>query len=237
MPRVRNAARRCVQALRRMLRPALPDDRLLVSQKFGLDRGQPIDRFYIESFISENAARISGSVLEIGDTIYTQRFGRQVARSDVLHLTEQVGPTGIVGDLQDPRTLAGRRYDCIILTQVLQFIPRPDEALKNAWAACAEGGTILVTVPCVSQISEFDQTRWGEYWRFTDRGLRLMLTPLEQAEITVRSRGNLPACVAFLRGLAVEDLRGGELDLDDDRFPFIVTARVQKIGQTGVQSR
>ncbi len=230
MPRVKHAARRCRQSLRRLLQPAVSDDRLLVSTRFGLERGQPIDRYYVESFLRENAGQISGSVLEIGDATYTTRFGRNVTRSDVLHLTEQVGPAGIVGDLQDPRTLAGRRYDCIILTQVLQFIPRPDVAMANAWAACAAGGAILLTVPCTTQISEFDQARWGEYWRFTDRGLRLILDKLENAQVSVRSRGNLTACVAFLRGLCVEDLPAGDLDADDARYQFLVTALVRKIG-------
>lgn len=236
-PRLKSAVKRCLQSLQRLRTPAVPDDRLLVSRQFGLDRGQPIDRYYIESFLSENAGRITGSVLEIGDAIYTHRFGSRIASSEVLHLTERVGPGGIVGDLQDPRTLAGRRYDCIILTQVLQFIPRPDEALSNAWAACAEGGTMLLTVPCITQISEFDEARWGEYWRFTERGVRLMLGRLEHAKATVRSRGNLTACVAFLRGLCVQDLPDGELDSDDPRYPCIVTARVEKQSQIDEPSR
>ena len=38
-----------------------------ISDDFGFDRGTPIDRFYIERFLRDNAAAIAGRVLEVGD--------------------------------------------------------------------------------------------------------------------------------------------------------------------------
>src|SRR4051794_37443694 len=46
-----------------------------ISTVFGFDRGTPIDRYYIETFLSKNADDIRGRVLEIGDNSYTVRFG------------------------------------------------------------------------------------------------------------------------------------------------------------------
>jgi hypothetical protein len=58
-----------------------------ISRQFGLDRGQAIDRYYIESFLARHATDIRGRVLEIGDDSYTRKFGDGcVTRSDVLHL-------------------------------------------------------------------------------------------------------------------------------------------------------
>ena len=38
-----------------------------ISNVFGFDRGQPIDRYYVENFLSENASLIRGVVLEVAD--------------------------------------------------------------------------------------------------------------------------------------------------------------------------
>src|SRR5437867_11804255 len=37
-----------------------------ISEVFGFDRGQPIDRYYIESFLSSYAEDVQGRVLEFG---------------------------------------------------------------------------------------------------------------------------------------------------------------------------
>src|SRR4051794_12778338 len=54
-----------------------------VSRNFGLDRGTPIDRYYIDDFLRRHAGRrdyvigdVQGHVLEIGMDTYTRRFGR-----------------------------------------------------------------------------------------------------------------------------------------------------------------
>ena len=58
-----------------------------IDKYFGWDRGQPIDRYYIERFLASHAADVRGRVLEVGDATYTHRFGAgRVTRSDVLHV-------------------------------------------------------------------------------------------------------------------------------------------------------
>lgn len=50
-------------------------------------RGQPVDRHYIERFLSAHASDVRGAVLEVGDNEYTRRFGgERVTTSDVLHV-------------------------------------------------------------------------------------------------------------------------------------------------------
>ena len=57
-----------------------------ISNYWGFDRGEPIDRLYIEQFISANAEDIKGIVLEVADNKYTTKFGGdRVIHSDVLH--------------------------------------------------------------------------------------------------------------------------------------------------------
>ena len=50
------------------------------------------------------------------------------------------------------------------------------------------------------------------------------------AKSDVQARGNLTAAVAFLHGMALEDLEPGSLDRDDPEYPLVVTARVTRGG-------
>jgi hypothetical protein len=46
-----------------------------ISNLFGLDRGRPIDHYYIENFLVRHASDIRGRVLEFGGNNYMVRFG------------------------------------------------------------------------------------------------------------------------------------------------------------------
>src|SRR5205809_768530 len=46
-----------------------------LSRNWGEERGGPIDRHYIEQFLSANADDIRGRVLEIGDADQTRAYG------------------------------------------------------------------------------------------------------------------------------------------------------------------
>lgn len=41
-----------------------------VSDRYGYDRGTPIERYYIERFLSEHAQRICENVLEVKDALH-----------------------------------------------------------------------------------------------------------------------------------------------------------------------
>src|SRR4051812_35005125 len=71
-----------------------------VSRVFGIDRGNPIDRYYIEKFLLDCAQDIRGSVLEISDDTYTRKYGgSKVLHSDVLNAVPGNPAATIVADL------------------------------------------------------------------------------------------------------------------------------------------
>ena len=145
-----------------------------VSRVFGLDRGKPLDRYYIEKFLEQNKIHIHGHVLEIGDNRYTRKFGLHVTNSDVLNVVNAPGTT-IAGNLETGENIPKEKFDCIIFTQSIQMIFDLKSAIKNAIKALKVGGTILISASGISQISRYDMDRWGEYWRFTDKSLKLLL--------------------------------------------------------------
>src|SRR5215813_4804398 len=84
-----------------------------VSRVYGFDRGFPIDRYYIEGFLSDYSADILGHVLEIGDNTYTRKFGGdRVTRSDVLHAIEGNPKATMVADLTCAEHIPSGTFDC-----------------------------------------------------------------------------------------------------------------------------
>ena len=201
-----------------------------VSRVFGLDRGTPIDRYYIEGFLASNSSLIRGRVLEIGDRTYTERFGgAAVVQSDVLHLTGDSPEATIVADLTDAPQIATDTFDCIILTQQLHFTFRMEAEVSELLRILKPGGSVLCTVPGISQISRYDMDRWGDYWRLTSLSAReLFETAFPAQSVHVETFGNVLAATGFLHGLAVSELSPAELDVRDDDYQLIVAVRATK---------
>jgi len=198
-----------------------------ISQVFGFDRGKPIDRHYIENFLLRHAGDIHGRALEVTDNKYTLQFGgSQVTQSDVLHAVVGNTQSTIVGDLATGEGVPQTAFDCIILTQTLQFIYAIKETIVQIFKSLRPGGVALVTVPGISQISRYDMDRWGDYWRFTDASVRRLFADVFGAEnVAVTTYGNVLASCAFLHGLAAHELKQEELDHHDPNYQVIIGIR------------
>lgn len=202
-----------------------------IGRSFGFDRGQPVDRFYIERFLSQNAAYIGGRVLEIGEDHYTHRFGRdRVCRADVLDLPQRNNPRAtILADLTRADHVPSALFDCIIFTQTLQFIYDMHAAVATLHRLLKRGGVLLATLPAISQICRFDMDRWGDYWRFTDAAVRRLLgDAFGDGRVEVEAHGNVLVAVSFLHGLSAQELEPAELDFHDPDYQFLITARAHK---------
>jgi SAM-dependent methyltransferase len=202
-----------------------------ISRSFGYDRGTPIDRYYIHGFLERNASDVRGRVLEMGDDRYTWRFGgSRVERSDVLCVEATNPKATFVGDLAKTDTLPEGIFDCIILTQTLQYIFRPDAAIATLFRALKPGGVLLLTVPSVK--SQIDGSAWGAtwYWWFTSAAVRRLLEEsFHHDAVTVDAFGNILVATAFHFGLALEELKPAELDFSDPQFAIIATGRAVKL--------
>ncbi|MDB5407863.1 MAG: glycosyl transferase family 2 [Rhodospirillales bacterium] len=199
-----------------------------ISPVFGFDRGTPVDRHYIEAFLFRHSNDVRGRVLEIGDDTYTRQFGGdRVTQRDVLTFKEG-SPATFVGDLALGAGLPDAAFDCVILTQTLQLVFDIPAALATLARVLRPGGVLLLTVPGITRI---DAGEWRDnwYWSFTPRAIeRLCATALQAYSVVVESYGNVLAAIAFLHGLADDELRPAELAKCDPHFPVIVTLRAEK---------
>jgi hypothetical protein len=200
-----------------------------ISRDFGFERGLPVDRFYIERFLATHAADIRGRTLEIGDDTYTRRFGGdRVTRIDVLHVPPGTPEATIIADLTSGDAIPTDSFDCIIVTQTLQLIFDVPSAIGTLHRVLAPRGVVLATVPGVSQI-ERGEWRDSWYWSFTVASMtRLFEERFGRANVEVGATGNVLAAVAFLEGLAAEELREEQLRVVDEAYPVCVAIRAVK---------
>ena len=203
-----------------------------ISRAWGSDRGLPVDRHYIEQFLAAHAGDIQGRVLEIKDALYSTRYGGdRVSVSDILH-PEQGNPAAtLVADLTQGENLPSDAFDCIILTQTLHLIYDVRSALNTLYRILKPGGILLTTVSGISKISREDMDRWGHSWSFTSKSARLLFEEYFPAtNVQVEAHGNVLAAIAFLHGLASEELRRKELDYRDRDYEVLIAVRAVKPG-------
>ncbi len=203
-----------------------------ISPIFGLDRGFPVDRYYIERFLDKHRTDVRGRCLELGDATYIKKFGDdRVTGIDVLHVVPGDPEATIVADLTCADHIRADTFDCIIFTQGLQMIYDMRAALRQLHRILRPGGVLLVTSHGISKIGRrLGRDPWGEYWRITTQSAeRLFAETFPGARIDVGSYGNVLAAVCALHGMVSDEIGKPELDHYDPDFEVIVTIRAQKV--------
>ncbi len=199
------------------------------SYHFGYDRGQPIDRYYIENFLQCYSRDVQGRVLEIGDRSYTQQFGDdRVSVSDVLHVSSDNSEATIIGDLTNADHIPSDTFDCIILTQTLHLIYDIKLAIQTLYRILKPGGVALVTFPGITQISS---DRWNAtwFWSFTTLSAQRIFSEIfPSGTIAVKAYGNVLTASSFLYGLAAQELDSKALDSHDPHYEMLITVRAVK---------
>ena len=200
-----------------------------ISRVFGLDRGLPLDRYYIEQFLQANGQHIRGAVLEVAENVYTKKFGKDVTRSDILHVDAANKRATVIGDLTTPETLPENAFDCFICTQTLNFVFDLHAAVRGIHRVLKPGGTVLATAAGLCQISRYDMDRWGDYWRFTTKSLEQLFSETFGRENTATTAaGNVLSAIALLEGLAASELTNAELDYHDPDYQVVIMVKATK---------
>lgn len=181
-----------------------------VSREFGMERGTPIDRVYIEQFLYKAAKDLSNvsTILEVGSDTYSRKFfnNDDLIQYDILRHEQGV-------DLTNKATLPHNHYDVFVCTQVFNFIYDVKAAIRGAYYLLKPGGTLLATVQGnVGQVSRTDMKLYGDYWRFTDLGIGLLISEVfGDDQVRVYPYGNALIATAFVQGLSLEDLEDESL--------------------------
>jgi len=168
--------------------------------------------------------------LEVGDDRYASRYKQNITQLDVLSLEKYNDSITLIGDLSTGVGLTENTYDCFICTQVLQFIFDVQSAVEWCVRVLKPHGTLLLTVVGTSKISRYEYDRCGEYWRFTDQGVRKLFVQKKELYSTcdVQAYGNFYSCTSFLDGLPIEQCDKKLLMENDLEYQMVITAEVTK---------
>jgi SAM-dependent methyltransferase len=198
-----------------------------VSAVWGSERGTVVDRYYIDRFFERHGSLIRGRVLEVRDSGYTRRFGQQVTSMDIVDIDPRNDEASIVADLADEGSLPSGAFDCAVVPQTLLFVRDPFAAVANLWESLAPGGTLLVSTPAISRLdpAATDVDRW----HLAPAGLaEVIARGCPGADVEIEAHGNPVVAIAFLQGIATEELRSAELEARHPLFPIVVTAVARK---------
>jgi ubiquinone/menaquinone biosynthesis C-methylase UbiE len=130
-----------------------------------------------------------------------------------------------VADLTSASHIPSDTFDCIILTQTLQYIYEPRAALQTIRRILKPGGVLLATLPGISQQNRALE-QWDDHWRFTTVSCsRLFAESFPPEQLKIQGYGNVLVAIAFLHGLATEELGQDELDQQDPDYEVLISVR------------
>lgn len=201
-------------------------------------RGTPVDRYYVEDFLRHWNDPLSGridmrgAVLEFQDPDYATLIGRchepgsLVTSVEILDLGDNPRATIRADITTDAPQLADASFDTVICTQVLHIVFDIHAAIATLARLLRPGGVLYITVPGIAPYFAVGKPSEPEYWRFTAASMRrLLFEHFRPEDVVVEAYGNMLASVAFLNGLAAEELRPAKLDRRDASFEMLIAAR------------
>ena len=193
------------------------------SQRFGFDRGAPIDRYYMQQFIRSIRPVVRGRCLEIGGyrlNNWLYRFNVDEFRT--LELEQSHIADDLVGDAADRGVLEPASWDSILAFHVLEHCPDPFSVVSNMRAWLRPNGHACVAVPCAQRVHSYP----GDYWRFMPEGLRVLFRDF--SEVNVSAYGNPLTVVSNYMGLSHTELVAQDLDAAHPDYPVLACVVARK---------
>lgn len=202
----------------------LGDPSIILDQNFGTGRGTPIDRKLINDYLMKRIPKMKENiqVLEFSDSIFAKRYfpnaeiyvfnyvpGKPLSL-DKKNLT-------LSGDLLSENSAKLEMFDVIIATQLLAFTSNPFKAANNLVGLLTSKGVILGTEPFCSPISNYDDQRWGDFFRFTKMGIKSIYSQEPFGIIEVEALGNWDTSYSIFKGFCLEDNLSLSHIIDDGR--------------------
>lgn len=191
------------------------------SDNFGFERGTPLDRYYLHRFLDRHRAWITGRVLEIQLPAYTERYGHDLKAAHSVDILPTFSPTYVCDLARSEGIIPDASYDCFLLPNTLCVLRDIEDCLRHALRVVRPGGVIVATtaglVPLTGDAPD--------YWHLSAAGWREIASRVwaPNGEFEIEQHGNCLAAAAAMLGLAHEELDASELDVQDARFPVLVT--------------
>jgi len=130
-----------------------------------------------------------GAAGEVNDLLagYAQEQNFSVTSFDI----DQKYQPDLLGDICT-FDFGDRKYDCVVLSEVLEHVHSPHLAIRNIHGLLKHGGRLVLTVPFIFPIHE----RPHDYFRYTRYGLEFLLS--EFKDVNIRERNSWAEAINVL---------------------------------------
>jgi 2-polyprenyl-3-methyl-5-hydroxy-6-metoxy-1,4-benzoquinol methylase len=159
---------------------------------------------------------LAQALVERGCTVSGIEYDSEAAEQARPHLDQLV--VGDLNVLDLSAAFEGRTFDAIVLGDILEHLPEPNEILARLSGLLAPGGSVVLSVPNVAHGSVRLALLQGS-WDYRDLGL------MDRTHLRFFTRATLLAMVRSA-GLVAVDVRAttldpldGEVTVDVDRLP------------------
>lgn len=139
-------------------------------------------RLWLDSALAAFSYEMRGVVVDVGGKRQNKRGVFQPPEASAtswwyLNLDMNTQPN-VYGDVQQI-PLRGQSVDCVICTEVLEHLPRPERCVNEIHRLLRDGGLVLASVPFLYPVhaDPFD------YQRFTEDGLRHLFRKFKSVEL------------------------------------------------------
>ena len=198
-----------------------------LTRNFGVRRGTPIDRYFIDKKISNFLESLDKKKkkyrgLEIGGFHYLRRNSSVYEAFELVQSSSKGFKDNVIcKDLNIPYDGEFEnieKFDFIVCTQVLNFVKDDINSLQVMNKLLNKNGIIIGSVTgMISPLSMYDYERWGAYRGYTDQGLKALFERTNYS-INIETFGNFDLSCEFLNGSVVEDLDEDILNFKDPLF-------------------
>jgi SAM-dependent methyltransferase len=191
---------------------------------YGFDRGTPIDRYYLDRFLTRHAPAIHGDVLEIQAPGYVNKYGTEVRLKHSIDINAAMNPTYLC-DLAAADIVPSDRYDCFLLPNTLNGLRDIRNCMRHMLRVVKPGGVVLAATATMGPL----HGDGVDFWRMSAEGWQEIAADVWRGhDYRIDGHGNCLAVVAAMLGLAQEELTLEELEYQDDRYPALVTLYCRK---------
>lgn len=194
-----------------------------ICQAFGLTRGTPVDRYYLQKYLTEIKPQIVGEILEVGGIPKDRDFYQVNSDSRYRNLNLEAGPgIDIAGDVHDVSVIEPESLDSVIIFNVLEHCYAPWIAIDNIYKWLKKGGKCFAMVPSAIRVHATPV----DYWRPLPDAFSWMFRNYSGQKLYVY--GNPISVIASYHGIAVEELTTEDLDAFHPDYPVATCIVAEK---------
>jgi SAM-dependent methyltransferase len=138
----------------------------------------------------------------------------------------EVAPNYPYVDIQNLSNYKENSWDFIVLDEVLEHVANPWLAISELYRLLKSGGYLITSSPFLVPIHKCP----ADYWRFTEDGLRVLLSAFQSVEVYSWGNSSVISDIAMNMMMTVNEAkeRGIFTETNERKFPITVWAYAQK---------